>query len=75
MSKKADEAAKKAYPSYIGIQKYFSQGYEQGSKEMIDRAAAWIRAHWREYIMGPDKDGSIGFGHWENDFREAMKDK
>ena len=45
---------------------------ERTKKEMIEKAAEWIRSHWREYINGPDKDGCISFGHWENDFKQAM---
>ena len=54
--------------------KYVAFGYEQAEKDTTDRAAKWIREHWREYIWGPDADGCIGFGLWENDFRKAMED-
>ena len=54
--------------------KYVALGYEQAEKDTTDRAAKWIREHWREYIWGPDADGCIGFGLWENDFRKAMED-
>lgn len=37
-----------------------------------DKAVKWFKEHWRDYIMGPDKDGCIGFGHWEDDFRKYM---
>jgi len=50
-------------------------GYEQAEKDTIERAAEWFRTHWREYIIGPDADGCIGFGHWENDFRKAMEEE
>lgn len=53
----------------------FCMGYEQGEKDTTDRAAKWIREHWREYIWGPDADGCIGFGLWENDFRKAMEEE
>ena len=50
------------------------KGYKQAEKDTTDRAAKWIREQWREYILGPDADGCIGFGLWENDFRKAMED-
>ena len=81
MSKRAEEAAENI--GYIGISyrdiKIFKEGvkagYEHGEKETIDRAAEWFRTHWREYIMGPDADGCVGFGHWENDFKKAMEEE
>ena len=39
---------------------------------LIDRACEWLRNNWRNYV-GIDSDGIICFGHWENDFRKAMK--
>ena len=53
----------------------YKEGYEQAEKETIEKAAKWIRVHWREYIWGPDADGCIGFGLWENDFRKAMEEE
>ena len=38
-----------------------------------DKACDWIRNNWREYMRGPDKDGCISFGGWENDFRKALE--
>lgn len=85
MSKRAEEAALKAYPRPLfGPQniteddcnrQVFIQGYEQAEKDTIKRAAEWIKTHWREYIIGPDADGCICFGHWENDFRKAMDEE
>ncbi len=43
-------------------------------KDIIEKAAEWIKTHWREYINGPNKDGCISFGHWENDFKKAMEE-
>lgn len=41
-------------------------------REVIDRACEWLRNNWRKYI-NIDADGVVCFGHWENDFRKAMK--
>ncbi len=54
---------------------FYQRGYEQAEKDTTDRAAKWIREHWREYVWGPDADGCIGFGLWENDFRKAMEEE
>ena len=92
MSKRAEEAALKAYPKEEGKvwssafgtfefdknaaeRKGYQEGYEQAEKDTTDRAAKWIREHWREYIWGPDADGCIGFGLWENDFRKAIMEE
>ena len=61
--------------THATIRRFYKDGYEQGEKETIDRAAEWFRAHWREYIWGPDADGCIGFGLWGNDFRKAMEEE
>ncbi len=53
----------------------YELGVERTKKEMIEKAADWIRTNWREYINGPDKDGCIAFAHWENDFRRAMEEE
>ena len=39
---------------------------------LIERACEWLRNNCRKYI-NIDADGIICFGHWENDFRKAMK--
>ena len=57
------------------IRQIYIKAYEQAEKDTTDRAAKWIRAHWREYILGPDADGCIRFGLWENDFRKAMEEE
>lgn len=89
MSKRAEEAALNAYPKEIRdkngividighpqwIRDYYIEGYEQAEKDTIERAMEWIKTHWREYIIGPDADGCICFGHWENDFRKAMEEE
>lgn len=82
MSKRAEQKAIERYPitaengerAFLA-RGYFVKGYEQAEKDTIERAAEWFRTHWREYIMGPDADGCVGFGHWENDFRKAMEEE
>ena len=39
---------------------------------LVDCACEWLKNNWRNYV-GVDSDGIICFGHWENDFRKAMK--
>lgn len=39
---------------------------------MIEKACEWLRNNWRKHI-NIDADGVVCFGHWENDFRKAMK--
>ena len=48
-------------------------GYEQGCKDMIDKACEWLENNWREYVY-QDGDGIVHFGHWEFDFRKAMEE-
>lgn len=38
----------------------------------VDKACEWLRNNWYKYI-NIDADGVVCFGHWENDFRKAMK--
>ena len=38
----------------------------------LNDACEWWRNNWRNYV-GVDSDGVVCFGHWENDFRKAMK--
>ena len=42
------------------------------SHTMIEEACKWLRNNWRNYV-DVDSDGVVCFGHWENDFRKAMK--
>ena len=51
----------------------FASGYYFAKKDTIEKAVKWLHDNWREYIMGPDSDGMIGFGHWEYDFKKAME--
>ena len=39
----------------------------------IDKACEWMKNNWREYV-NQDRDGMILFGHFESDFRKAMKE-
>ena len=43
------------------------------TEDDINVVVSWFKNNWRNYILGPDKDGVISFGHWENDFRKAME--
>ena len=52
----------------------YSNGFDKGYRQAVKNAEKWLKEHWREYIMGPDADGCIGFGHWEDDFEEAMEE-
>ena len=45
-----------------------------GIEYAVNKNCEWLRNHWRNYIIGPDKDGVVGFGHWENDMRKAMEE-
>lgn len=45
--------------------------YRRG--KMIDKAVAWLKDNWRDYIFH-DADGMIGFIGWEKDFRKAMEE-
>ena len=73
MSKRAEEAALKAYPINIqATQLYgdwdinkterdgFVKGYEQAEKDTIERAVAWLKEHANEYIV------DVGNGYGEN---------
>lgn len=54
----------------------YMDGYIDCSKwavsTMIEKACEWLRNNWRNYV-NVDADGIVCFGHWENDFRKAMK--
>ena len=40
---------------------------------LIERACEWLRNNWRNYVVADSDTRVIYFGHWENDFRKAMK--
>ena len=82
MSKKAEEAALKAYPTHYGASKEwvkhhlsggdctaFIRGYEQAEKDTVDRAAEW----WYDHIVGFMKEGLAK--NVIEEFREAMAGK
>lgn len=50
----------------------FLRGTEWADSTMIEKVCEWLRNNWRKYI-NIDADGIVCFGHWENDFRKAMK--
>lgn len=47
---------------------YYKQGYHDASEKFCE----WLRNNWRKYV-NLDRDGIIGFCHWESDFRKAME--
>ena len=53
---------------------YHGQGYRDGKKDTIEKAAAWLKANWRDYVWTTD-NGIPHFGLWENDFRKAMEEE
>lgn len=85
---RAEEAAYEKYPDvpgkdWVSINKDFAnyhdrgpfiEGYGQGEKKTIDRAVEWFKNNWREYVY-TDRDGTVHFGHWENNFRKAMEEE
>lgn len=89
MSKRAEQATLNAYPEMDMFRapnpyktqlrkdrrKCFRQGYTQAEKDTIERMIDWLDKNWRNYIMGPDADGCIGFNHWKNDFRKAIMEE
>ena len=54
------------------VQDAFEQGAQWADRSMIDKACEWLRNNWHKYI-NIDADGVVCFGHWENDFRKAMR--
>lgn len=49
--------------------------HPQFDKEtFIEKACEWFKNNWREYVY-QDKDGIVGFMHWESDFRKAMEEE
>ena len=90
MSKRADEAALKAYPEKMGMfheadihyeadlnkaaRIKYIEGYEQAEKDTIERAVKWLERHADNY-----NGSESSFDHMEEemitDFRKAMEDK
>lgn len=76
-----EEEIQKLINEETGIDNYGSSDYQVGvcdgvrlaDKTMIDKAVAWFKDNWREYIFH-DADGMIGFIGWEKDFRKAMEE-
>ena len=57
----------------LTVQQTFEDAAKWADKTMIDNACKWFKNNWREYVY-QDKDGIVGFVHWESDFRKAMED-
>lgn len=76
-----NEEIQKLIDEEMGIDNYGSlafqigveYGVEYADKTMINKACEWFKNNWREYVY-QDKDGIVGFMHWESDFRKAMED-
>ena len=65
MSKRAESAAREAYPEKDALnkkatghydpnyprRKAYQQGYEQAEKDMIERAVEWLKVHAEDYIV------------------------
>ena len=70
MSKRAEEAALKAYPQYgdnlISQEGYrlmrtiYAEGYEAAQKDTTERAISWLKEHANKYIV------DVGVGYGEN---------
>jgi len=78
---RAEEIALEKYPhnAYGGtlgdsLRAACMVGYHQGKKDTIEKAAAWLKANWRDYVWTTD-NGIPHFGLWENDFRKAMEEE
>lgn len=87
MSKRASEAALKAYPdkevnnvllNYEEQRRLFQEGYEQAEKDALERAIAWLKEHANDYIVDltptyPDAPVNIIVGGrcWD-DLKEYM---
>lgn len=90
MSKRAEEAARKAYPDYWKCYPFetnkearaaFIKGYELAEKGTIERCVAWLKEHANDYIVDltptyPDAPVNIIVGGkcWE-DLKEYMEDE
>ena len=59
----------------VGKRIVFMEGYMQAEKDIVEMMVDWLDKNWRNYIMGPDADGCIAFGHWKNDFRKAIMEE
>lgn len=81
MSKRAEEAALKAYPDYPTMdggyvtqrkpRKVFIQGYEQAEKETIERAVAWLATKLlREHCLFECEVDDIS-----QEFKKAMEEE
>lgn len=51
----------------------FIDGVDWADRTMIERACEWWRNNLRNYVVVDSDTHVIYFGHWENDFRKAMK--
>jgi hypothetical protein len=60
MSKRAEEAALKAYPDkevngvslvFSEQRRLFQEGYEQAEKDTIERVVEWLQGHSNDYIF------------------------
>lgn len=86
MSKRAEEAALKAYPSdtYVGgesCRRAYKEGYEQAEKDTIERAIAWLEKHADDYIVDltptyPDAPQQLTIGGkcWEH-LKKAIEEE
>ena len=78
----ANEAPEKIYIFDNPILDFTKLSVKQGDDDIeytrtdafIEKAKKWFFEHWREYVWLTDNN-IIHFGHWEKDFREAMKGK
>lgn len=78
MSKRAEEMALKAYPeetrfvrdyNQLAKRQIYQQGYEQGEKDMIERACEW----WYQriaYVFGNSLTKNIA-----EEFKQAMEEE
>lgn len=58
--------------SYVSYVAGYIDAAKWADNSMIEKACEWLRNNWRNYV-DVDSDGVVCFGHWENDFRKAMK--
>ena len=57
----------------LSMDEVFEAGAEWMQDTMIEKACAWLKNNWREYVY-QDGDGVVHFGHWEYDFRKSMEE-
>lgn len=81
MSKRAEEAALKAYPYDYPEREGYKKGYEQAEKDTIERAVAWLKDNAEKYIAQttesyPDAPfkAIIGGKCWD-DLKKAMEEE